>query len=101
MRTYPSDENVTHNKLHDYHQTVSVSANVENVVLVAYIVGRREVCPNIREICPLGFRGNLIPSFQCYAGILASWTFEEFFQFPMGYYPHFCFYSAAKIEQKF
>ena len=99
MRAYPPDENIAHNKLHDYHQTIFVSANVENVVLISYVIGRRKVCPDIRETCPFGFLGNLIPSFQCHTGILASWAFEEFFQLPMGDNSHSRFFSVAKIER--
>ena len=43
MSAHKSDENVTNRELHNHYKTIFVAAYVENIMLVAYIVGSWEV----------------------------------------------------------
>ena len=42
MSSYPSDENISHDEFDNNHQTIFVSSDIENVVLVSYKVSRWE-----------------------------------------------------------
>ena len=55
MSTNPANEDVPNCKLNNDNQPIVVASDIENVVLVAYIVSRKKINLYIRQIFPFGF----------------------------------------------
>ena len=62
MSTNPANEDVPNCKLNNDNQPIVVASDIENVVLVAYIVSRKKINLYIRQIFPLGFFCYIIPT---------------------------------------
>jgi len=48
MRTYKAYEDMTYCEFNHYNQSVFVSSDVKHIMLIAYIISRREVNLNVR-----------------------------------------------------
>ena len=48
MRTYKSDKDMPDCKLYNHHKTIFVAPDVKDIMLVSYVVRRREVCLYVR-----------------------------------------------------
>ena len=48
MRTYKSDEDMPDCKLYYHHKSIFVTPDVKDIMLVSYVVRRREVCLYVR-----------------------------------------------------
>ena len=62
MSTNPANEDVPNCKLNNDNQPIVVASDIENVVLVAYIVSRKKINLYIRQIFPFGFFCYIIPT---------------------------------------
>lgn len=80
MTSHPTDEDISHNIFYNNYQSELVSCDVEYHVLIADIIGRGEVFPDIREVMPQGVFHNLVPSFQRNSGLFVSCAFKKFLQ---------------------
>lgn len=89
MRTYEADEDSTYCEFDNDNQTIIVSADIENIVLIADIVGCGKILSYFRQIMPLGLLGDVIPPFQSNPGIFVTGRFIELFDFPMRDYVHY------------
>ena len=45
MSADPSDEYIAYRKLNNYHQTIVITFDIKNIMLVAYIVSRKKINP--------------------------------------------------------
>ena len=88
MRAYPPDEHISHDELYDNHQTILITSDIEDIVLITHKVGGRENGPYVCEAFPLRILYNSIPPFQGNPGILVTWRFKELLKFSMRYDPH-------------
>jgi hypothetical protein len=62
-----TDEDSAYREFYHHYQTVIIAFDVKDIMLIAYIVGCREILSNLRQIMPLGLLGDVIPSFQGYS----------------------------------
>lgn len=81
MSTYLPDKDISHRKFYNYYQTVVIAFDIENIVLIAYVVSGREINLHIRSVFPFSFFSYIIPTFKGYTGILVSFRPVELFQF--------------------
>lgn len=58
-----SDEKSSNRKLYYYNKSIIVAPNIENVMLVSYIISIRKIHSYLRKVMPVGIFSYLIPSF--------------------------------------
>ena len=80
MRVHKADKDMPYCELHDHYQTIFVSTDIENVVLVAYIVGCRKVHLDVREVSPLCLFSRVIPAFKCCLGVTVTFRTIKLYQ---------------------
>jgi hypothetical protein len=78
-----TDEDSAYSEFYHYDQSVIIASDIEDIMLVAYIVGSWEILSNLRQIMPLGLLGDVVPSFQRYSRISVAGQFIELFDFSM------------------
>ncbi len=66
MGPHPADEHVFNREFYDDNQAVAVSSDVEDVVLISYIIGGRETGFYFQKISPFRLLCDLIPAFKSY-----------------------------------
>lgn len=64
-----TDEDSAYREFYHYYKSVIIASDIEDIMLIAYIVGSREILSNFRQIMPLGLLGDVVPSFQRYSRI--------------------------------
>lgn len=79
MSPYPANENISHRKFNNYHQSIIIAFDVENIVLITDIVSRKKIDFNIRQVFPFCFFSYIIPAFKGYARILVTFRLVEIF----------------------
>jgi hypothetical protein len=78
-----TDEDSAYREFYHYYQSVIIASDIEDIMLIAYIVGSREILSNFRQIMPLGLLGDVVPSFQRYSRISVAGQFIELFDLSM------------------
>lgn len=81
MGSDEADEDVADGELHDNHKPVSITADVEDVMLIPDIVSRGEINLDVRKVSPLCLLCDVIPSFEGHASIFVPALFVELSQF--------------------
>ena len=81
MGAYKADEDVADGEFNHYDKAVFVSFDVEDIVLVAYIVGCGKACFDIRQIFPFCLFRNVIPPFQGDFCVAMSFLIIKLYQF--------------------
>gem|GEM_PF-2861008 len=61
-------------ELYDHNKTIFVAPDVKNIMLISYVVCQRKVNLYIRQVLPLRFFCDVIPSFKCCLSV--SMTFR-------------------------
>ncbi len=77
MCSHKSDEYMPDCELHYHYQTILVSPDVKDIMLVTNIVCRREVRLYLRQILPLCLLSDVIPSFKCSQSVFMSFRTVE------------------------
>ena len=99
MSSDETDEDSAYREFYHYYQSVIIASDIEDIMLIAYIVGSRKILSYIRQIMPLGLLGGVVPPFQRYSRISVAGQFIELFDFTMWDYVHNL--SACKVTDKF
>ncbi len=77
MRTYKSNEYMPNCELYDHNKTVFIAPDVKDIMLVPYVICRREVCLYIRQVPPFCLFCDVIPSFKCSLSVSMSFRTIE------------------------
>lgn len=64
MRPHPSDIDQFRRKHHHNNQTIVISLNIKNIMLITHIIRIREILSHIRKIFPMSGANLLMPSLQ-------------------------------------
>ena len=59
------NEDMSYCEFDDHNESVFIASDVKDIVLVSNIISCREVGFDVREVIPLGMRGDMIPSLKC------------------------------------
>lgn len=69
MSPNPPDINKAWCEYYDHNESVIITFDVKNIVLVAYIVCTGKIFAHICKVLPTCLAYFLMPSFQCYPAI--------------------------------
>ena len=83
MCAYKAYEDMAYCKFNHNYQPIFVSSDVEHIMLIAYIISRREINLYVRQIFPLSPLSRVIPSFKGRLSISMSFGAIELHQLSM------------------
>ena len=72
MSTHKSDKNMSDCELYYHNKPIFVASNVKDIMLIPNVVCCGKVCLYIRQVLPLCFFCDVIPSFKCSLSVSMS-----------------------------
>ena len=72
MRTDKTDVDIAYREFNDHHEPIFITSDIENIMLISYVIRCRKINFDFREVSPFCFFRYIIPLFESYTHILPA-----------------------------